>query len=345
MPSPDWRALYAAAERFRQLAPWSWMFDADVFGVRDPSSGQVGWCTVLGNAGEVFGLAVYRGDHGFDQLLRMLSGDEDALEAATYGANAILVSFCDRREVDKKQLSRIRALGLQPRGSNAWPVFEDHRPGRDPVALSEAEVPFCLAALEQTLALAERLRADPKALERDDDLVLVRELDGSGTAWTDAWVDEPPPPEDDEPEYMFDEVAVRRVMREAKRIAASFECDVFPMKAKIDDGENAPFTPALIMVADAGSGLILHTNVVHPDEREVMTRHEIMVAFQRMGGVPARVAVARDEVERALAPLSDVLHFELVRVEALPAIKEARASFENALAGPGAGGSKRKKRR
>jgi hypothetical protein len=349
MPSPAWRTLYETAERFRQIAPWSWMHDAYVFGVRDPATGVVGWCTVIGNEGEVLGLVIYRGDQGFDQLMQSLTDEEYALDAATYGEDAIVVLFCDRREVDKKQLSRIRALGLQPRGSNAWPVFDDLRPGRSPVALTEAEVPFCLAALEQSLVVAERIRADPKALDREDELVLVRELDATGTGWTDTWIDEPPPLDefDDEPEPVLDEVAVQRVMREATRIAASFECDVFPMKARIDDGESDPFTPAVIMVADAGSGLILHVNLVHPDEREVMTRHELMVAFQRMSGVPARVAVARDEVERALAPLADVLQFELVHVESLPAIQEARAAFaKNAASGVGRGpGPKRKTKR
>ncbi len=38
----DWSALYAAAMEFRQLAPWQWMYDEAVFGVKDPVSGHIG---------------------------------------------------------------------------------------------------------------------------------------------------------------------------------------------------------------------------------------------------------------------------------------------------------------
>ena len=54
----EWRALYQWAGEFKTLAPWQWMDDTQLFGVRDPASGEVGYCCVLGAGGSVYGLVV-----------------------------------------------------------------------------------------------------------------------------------------------------------------------------------------------------------------------------------------------------------------------------------------------
>jgi hypothetical protein len=60
----QWTALYEAAAAFKELAPWQWMYDSDLFGVQDPETGEVGYCCVLGALGELLGLNVHRGRPG-----------------------------------------------------------------------------------------------------------------------------------------------------------------------------------------------------------------------------------------------------------------------------------------
>ena len=47
----EWKELYIAADEFRNLQPWTWMSDADLFGVQDPRSREVGYCCVLAAPG------------------------------------------------------------------------------------------------------------------------------------------------------------------------------------------------------------------------------------------------------------------------------------------------------
>ena len=43
LAAAQWQALYQAAAAFRDLAPWAWMTDRDLFAVEDPATGEVGY--------------------------------------------------------------------------------------------------------------------------------------------------------------------------------------------------------------------------------------------------------------------------------------------------------------
>jgi len=60
----EWRRLYQATMRVKELAPWDWMTETDIFGVRDPEIHETGFVSVMGMRGEHFSLAVYLGGRG-----------------------------------------------------------------------------------------------------------------------------------------------------------------------------------------------------------------------------------------------------------------------------------------
>jgi hypothetical protein len=109
----EWRRLYETALAYRERAPWQWLSDADLFGVRDPASGEIGWCSVFGAAGELFGLFVYAGSEGLATYLRMAGEDLDSDELP-YIQQGWLATFEDRPALDKL-LSAIEAIGTRPR--------------------------------------------------------------------------------------------------------------------------------------------------------------------------------------------------------------------------------------
>jgi len=44
----EWKNLFAAGKRFKQHEYWKYMWDADVFGVKNPETGKIGYCCVMG---------------------------------------------------------------------------------------------------------------------------------------------------------------------------------------------------------------------------------------------------------------------------------------------------------
>lgn len=48
-PAPtleEFRRLYETAIAFKQDAPWEWMTEDKVFGIRDPETGQIGYASI-----------------------------------------------------------------------------------------------------------------------------------------------------------------------------------------------------------------------------------------------------------------------------------------------------------
>ena len=44
-----WRNLFKAAETLRDMKPWESVREVEVFGVKDPVSGEIMYCSVLGH--------------------------------------------------------------------------------------------------------------------------------------------------------------------------------------------------------------------------------------------------------------------------------------------------------
>src|SRR5437667_4710891 len=73
-----WRSLLGAADNFNRLAPWEWMHDSQVIGLRYPVTNEVLLGSILGRLRSVFGLLVYRNDAGRRWLLSTILNDGDS---------------------------------------------------------------------------------------------------------------------------------------------------------------------------------------------------------------------------------------------------------------------------
>ena len=60
----QWQRLYELAIELKEMAPWNWMSEVDLFGLQNPQDGQLGFVSIMGELGEYFALALYRGPEG-----------------------------------------------------------------------------------------------------------------------------------------------------------------------------------------------------------------------------------------------------------------------------------------
>jgi hypothetical protein len=322
-----WGELYSEAVLFLSLAPWHKIGDEHLFGVRDPATGEVGWCCVMGSAGTLMGLAVYRGHVGFD-FWRRLQCEELDQEDALYGQEALTLVYADRNDLPRRELRRLRELGFSFRGRARWPQFENHKAGRLPVPLDELEAERMLYTLRGAIDLIVNKRDEPGWAKPDaNGRLLVRSLrDGE---WVEERVAPPQPIERRVPQ--FDSVRAERLKHALPRSEAELECDVRPMGAVIEERKGQGYMPAHFVLADRATGAVVHHKLGRPKERDQMAQVELMTGLERLGSRPAVVLVRRPSVERVIRPVVHALGVEVRLVDDLPHLDEMHAFLQEML--------------
>lgn len=141
-----WRPLYEVADRIKELAPWQWMTEDEIFGVQNPETGEIGFVSVMGMLGEHLSVAVYLGVDAINQFwaLEDIADSDDQWEIT----NRLLVipqmqvSFENRDIIEKEDAGIMRKLRLKYRGRNAYPMFRYIKPGCLMWFLEMEQIPF-----------------------------------------------------------------------------------------------------------------------------------------------------------------------------------------------------------
>lgn len=164
----EWGALLAAAQRFRDAAPWRWLGDWPLLGLQDPLTGQVGFGSVIGAGGQAFGLIVFRGVEGLWSNVHMSEVDELGTfwhDAVLQQMDALSFSLGDRDEVSPALRKIYRQLGYSFRGRNNWPVFSSFVPGFAVAEPSGDEIGLLTRYLNRAALFAKLLQSNDELFE------------------------------------------------------------------------------------------------------------------------------------------------------------------------------------
>lgn len=330
-----WRELYEAAVEFRELKPWTWMTDNQLFAVYDVTSGHTGYCSVMGDLGEVFGLAVYVDGEGLASLFRLFEEeieDEDLL----FEQRSLLLTFEDRRDLDARDVTQIKRLGLTFRGRKKWPLFRDYTPGFFPWYLDGEEAAFFARVLDQAVEVCRRVREDPSILETGEGCLFARisSIEGGRPLWEDGEVPfEPPPPPGEEPLHV-DEPTLKQLRKRFKTAPVAVDFDYFYFPDVVQERKDErPYFPYVPLWMDQRTGLLFPFDLVKPDEKVEQFQRQLVKLIETLGAIPKTVRVRREDVRAILSPLAAKLGIRLRRVTRLPLLHEVRREMEKQLVG------------
>jgi hypothetical protein len=330
-----WKELYETAIRFKEAAPWELLGDDEVFAVKDPGTGEIGYCTVLGWLGEMFALCVYRGDEGL-AIYQKLQNQEIDPERDDFFAinNALMAEFTDRGRLDKEDLRIIKELGYKFRGAKAYPAFRSYLPGYAPWFLTESETVFLEFALRCSLDYFNQYDEDAVALKRKDPnqfLLYSPKSNGGETAsFERQWFRPEPSPPPALPHLAVDEIRLQKMKKTIAPSEAVWEAGFFYMPGGTVVDRDRPYWPRIVTVADKRSGLMLFSNAIDLKMCRFSALGEgILSTMEKRKICPAEIRVNDEVARKAFQPFADSLGIRLKTEKNLSAIME----FKKAMTG------------
>ena len=327
-----WRELYQAAASFQLLAPWQWMDDTHVLGVNNEHGVRL--ASVLGNLGELSGLASYRGSAGANFLLRLRRGEfaPEHPDAGFY-QDALLVDFVPRKDLRKEERAIIQQIAFQPpvRKPTLFPQFQSHKPGYAPWFIDEAEARLLLDDLRKVVRFAELLRTKLALCDSRQDnefpffpAAVAEPLTLDQFEWRT--ISPVPPPAD--PPIVTHAFDLAPLLALSQPPQSAWELTAFYAPMPVGEPPR-PYYPKMAMGVDAATGMILAFQLAGPDHTMAQAAARGLVqSIKASGRRPCAIKIDSINLTRALQPLANALGAELLQAKSLPMANEARRSLE-----------------
>ena len=340
--SPEtWKALLAAADEFNRLAPWVWMHDSHIVGLRHPVTKEVLLASILGRMRTMFALLVYRGDAGHRWLLNtiMNDGDSGGLEGedSAFEQDAVKVEFTRKQELLKADRAVLEAAGYSPtvkRGS-VWPVFRSLVSGGYPWHITQAEAETMLFVLPRVAAAAKLMREHPEVWEThlEGDIAFLPDdfnpVAGELREEQLDWLPMIPPPETMPELVSFDDATTARLLKLPQANGFHLELDLSYGNMAVAY-EDRPRFPKMAMAVDRASGFVggVRLSDLNDPDGAATLGTVLLNALTGSGHRPETVRVQRTRVAMMLSRVAKELEIPVHQDLELNELNVARQSLE-----------------
>lgn len=325
----DLHPLYELMAKIKEMAPWQWLDEVNIFGVQRPDTQEVGFVSVMGALGEHLAIAVYRGTHGLYGLLGLQEKGGLRLQPEDVLAVPQLQASLEGREmVDKRDREIMKQLGLKFRGAQGWTLFRSYRPGFMPWHVTPDEARMLRLALEQTLEVApcakkNRLLLEPTIPEHF--MVRVQE-DGK---WRDITLHIPPPPLVEVP-YVVDPQLLESAKQLPKR-DFTLEADLFMIPGGFRDKGERPYFGFMLLVVEPTRGFPLCAELLQPlpsmDALYEQLPNLLLKALVETQALPIGIRVRSDVLDQQIKKLAREVGFKTKHTSELRVLDQMRASL------------------
>lgn len=320
----QWRVLYEAATRIKERKPWEKFWDMDLIGICDGEEEDTVFFSILGRGGECYGIAVYEGYEGLNSFLMLTMQQSLNLSTgyAMFNQKNLTCYWGNREELSNKQRGIIKELGYKYRGKNQWLYFMSFEPGYYPYNMDAEEVQR-MGKYFQDLELALQ--------SYDEEEVDVDFESGNMFLFTfgedrKTWhCGQAPLPFTS---FQFGNLIItdEELLAELEKTSqcdAVLEADVMMMGASVADKKyDRPANPALSLLGDAKSGMVIKFEMVRPEEDPIVMLTEIVIGFIFNFGAPAEIRVSNVIVEAGLEQVCELCGIKLRRVKRLQGLED-----------------------
>jgi hypothetical protein len=262
-------ALYRTAEKARALAPWRWMYETQVFGIRLPDQPYTWYCSIMGHNGEHLSYCFYKGERGLATYVALQTIEDFDSPNILYFQKAMLlkqeaiqVTFDDYEDTLPESRKRIKSLGLKYRGPKQWVNILDWTEGLSYWPIEAEMAPLVQTLLEQAMQVATEQGNNHKYLgywvESGKTMpVFIAEKTDGGITWTKKRQKVVTPDEIEAPfKPLIDWSALRQLPIKNKTLLFGVLI-TFQQVAPDNDPKGRPFHPTIYLLLDLATQEIM----------------------------------------------------------------------------------------
>ena len=314
-----WHEFYKTAQQFCDLAPWKWFEGTRLFGIKNPATGEIGWCCIMGSGGEHFGLAIYRGAKGLKSCWNLsdangqTNGYNPEVRNTMHSQDCWMVSFEDANYVAPEQKKHLKALDLKFRGAAQWIVAQSFDVGYTPWLLDEKDLPYLIQCLQQAMDVSIRYEDNDGLL--DDNGYLVREASQQNGAlqWMDTYLNEEDVEELYEEDAIQPSAAFKKAVSAMPHLNGAVVVSNILMRKSIQENSNVrPWTPMLLVAMQYESGYMFAQETIRHAELRSRVEGFLLGIFKTIKGVPIQLCVHHTPLYDMLEELAEVADIHLV---------------------------------
>lgn len=329
----EWKKLFEAIIKVKDIAPWEWMYEDDLFAVQNPETDEMGFVSVMGSIDEHYAISVYLGERGLYGFWDLKESASDILwNQMFFEIPQLQAFFEDRNFLHPKDRELIKRLGLKFRGRQSWPAFRSYRPGFFPWFLESDEARFLQYVLEQTAEVSLRFKKDDSLLSSDDDehyFARIPIKKDDKLFWKDSTL-KISPPKPYHIKFSINAHAIEALER-AARSKVTLEIDLFMSKNPVKEKNIRPYYPYILMIVEAHRGMVVCVQLLPPlpnlEEMWETVPEKVAEWLAENQLLPKKILVNTELMYKLLSYLNEEFDVPLEQSEVLPNLDEARASL------------------
>ena len=325
----QWKTLYEAGTHIKERKPWEKFWDMDLIGIRYGTEEETVFFSILGRGGDCYGISVYEGYEGLNSFLMLTMHESMNLDSeyAMFNQRNLTCYWGNRDELSDKQRKIIKELGYTYRGKNQWLYFLSFEPGYYPYNMDEKEV----------LRMSEYLQDLEMALRYYDEIDMQVDFEAGNMFLFSFGKDKKTWNFGEEPlpftAFRFGNLLITDEdllsdLGKAPKCNAVLEADVSVLGAAVTDKKyDRPANPALSLLGDANTGVVIKFEMVGPEDDAVVVLAEILTDFILQFGAPKEIKVSNVVVEAGLEQICSACGAKLRRVKRLKGLEEFKYSM------------------
>lgn len=324
--------LYKLSAEIYALKPWTLLADQDLFLVRDPASGQIGYCSVMGALGEVLSLYVYLGEESYRTFQRVAAGEQLAPEEFLTSQTGISIEFVTLSELTPPDRELLKWFGHPLKRGSRAPMFRTLRSGFHPWYVTEPEAIMlaeCMAAL-MFLCAIRLSRPETSYWNQEDIYPMIVPVGINGERTYKIEMHEPgaPPPAPAPAPAPLDDARLRKVREKDYTMRGCFEVDCFYVPTMVGGKNDRKAFARLGLITESASGFVFKPELATAEKPVAqILLDSLLNAIDAARFIPAEVRVSSNEFKGLLDPVAQQLGISLHVMKSLPSLERARHSL------------------